>query len=389
MNRDYTGPAFYAEPMFDYLNRSARLESERIRNLLEQWFKHFPSKAQDELRARFRLKDNRQHIAAFFELYLYELLSKSGFSAETHPTINSKATHPDFKVLKNGKPLFYLEGTLAALSDTDTSAKARENQLYDVLNRMESSNFYIRVEIHGALTSNLPGAKIRSFLKNKLSDLDPDEITKQLEQGGLDTLPHWNWECDGGRITFFPIPKKPEAREKLGVRPIGLQFHGVYFLTPHIAIMKSIQDKANQYGKLDLPYIIAINVIDGFTVDDIDIKNALFGEEQLTSILGENELIEQQTGRKLNSAWYGPNGPQNRRVSAVLITVNLCPWGIAQKTPILWHNPWASHTLPTDIWLLPQLVPNLENKQLDKQNGKNGWQLFGLYPNWPLDDEHL
>ena len=55
MDRDYTGPALYAEPVFDYLNRCALLECKRIRNLLEQWFKNFPSEFQDELRTRFRI----------------------------------------------------------------------------------------------------------------------------------------------------------------------------------------------------------------------------------------------------------------------------------------------------------------------------------------------
>jgi len=66
------------------------------------------------------------------------LLSKSGFCVEIHPVVSNKATHPDFNVLNDGKPLFYLEATLAALSDEDTSAKARENQVYDTLNRMKN-----------------------------------------------------------------------------------------------------------------------------------------------------------------------------------------------------------------------------------------------------------
>ena len=387
MDRDYTGPALYAEPMFNYLNRSARLECERIRNLLEQWFKYFPSEVQDELRARFRSKDDRQHLAAFFELYLHELLSKSGFSVEIHPTVSNRATHPDFKVLKYGNPLFYLEATLAALSDSDTSAKARENQVYDTLNRMKSPNFFIGVKVRGAPTTNPPGAKMRSFLKDKLSNLNPDVVAKQFEQGGLEALPHWDWEHDGWQITFFPIPKKPEARGKPGVRPIGLQMQGVRFLTPHLGIRKSIQDKATKYGELDLPYIVAINVIDEFGADDIDISNALFGEEQVTIIFRGNELIGQRPGRKPNGAWYGPGGPQNRRVSATLVSINLSPWNIAKVTPFLWHNPWASRTLASDIWPLPQLIPDLKNNRLDKYDGKNSWQLFGLYPNWPLEDE--
>jgi len=381
MARDYIGPALYAEPMFDYLNRCARLECKRIRNLLEQWFRNFPSESQDELRARFRSKDDRQHLAAFFELYLHELLSKSGFSVEIHPPVSNKATHPDFKILKDGKPLFYLEATLATLSDEETSAKAIENQVYDTLNRMKSPNFFIGVKVRGTPTTSPPGAKMRRFLERELSNLDPDIITKLFEQGDFETLPRWEWKYNGWQITFFPIPKKPEARGKPGVRPIGLQIQGIGRLpTPHVRIKKSIQDKATKYGKIDLPYIIAINVINEFGVDEIDIRNALFGEEQVA--------IKHKPGRKLNGAWYGPNGPQNKRVSAVLITVNLTPRSITKVTPVLWHNPWANYPLLPDIWQLPQLVPNKKDNRLLKKDGKSAWQLLGLCPNWPTTNEN-
>lgn len=100
------------------------------------------------------------------------------------------------------------------------------------------------------------------------------------------------------------------------MRPIGLIRPDVCVPTPHIGIRKSIQDKATKYGELDLPYIVAINVIDEFESDDsdIDISNALFGEEQFTVIFRGNELIDQRPWRKSNGAWYGPEGAQNRRV---------------------------------------------------------------------------
>lgn len=382
MNRDFTGPKLYAESIFDYLNRSARLEYKRIRTLLEQWFERFSSEVQDELRERIRSKDDRQLLGAFYELYLHELLSKSGFNVEIHPTVSNRATHPDFRVLKDGKPLFYLEATLADLSDTDTSAKARENQVYDTLNRMKSPNFFIRVKVRRAPTTNPPGAKMRSFLENKLSNLNPDVVTKQFDQGDLEELPSWDWKYNDWQITFSPIPKKPEARGKHGVRPIGLQMQDVRWLTPHIRIMESIRDKATKYGELDLPYIVAINVIDEFGVDEIDICNALFGEEQSTIILRGNNVISQNHNRKPNGAWYGPSGLRNRRVSAALIADNLYPWSIAKVTPILWHNPWTNRPLNLDTLLLSQLFSG-ENNQLEKRKGKNVKELLGLDPNWP------
>ncbi|GAH72403.1 unnamed protein product, partial [marine sediment metagenome] len=121
-----------------------------------------------------------------------------------------------------------------------------------------------------------------------------------------------------------------------------------------------------------------------FGVDDIDISNALFGEEQVTIIFHRNNVIGQKPNRKPNGAWYGPNGPQNKRVSAALIAVNLYPWSIAKVTPILWHNPWASCPLATDTWPLPQLVSG-ENNKLVKCKGKNGREL----PKWVRGDQKV
>jgi len=161
IDRDYTGPVLYSESGFRYLNRSARPEAERIRNLLEQWFDHFPPEDQDDLRARFLSKDDRQHLAAFFEFYLHELLLQSGFTAEVHPALSNKVTHMDFKVLKDREPLFYLEVTLATLSDVKASAKARENQVYGALNRMKSPNFLLGLKLMG---HQLPALQVQSYV---------------------------------------------------------------------------------------------------------------------------------------------------------------------------------------------------------------------------------
>ena len=129
--------------------------------------------------------------------------------------------------------------------------------------------------------------------------------------------------------------------------------------------------------------MIAINVIDEFGVDDIDISNALFGEEQVTVGFHSNHSVDQIVGRKPNGTWYGPNGPQKKRVSAVLVAVNLYPWSIAKTTLVLWHNPWADKALSQDIWPLAQLVPDAANNQLVKCAGESGWRLLGLRPGWP------
>lgn len=377
--------ARYTEPDFDYLNRSARPESQRVRELLERWFEHIPSETQSDIRSRFRDKDNRQHIGAFFELYLHELLLRLEFDIEVHPQVDGESTHPDFLVMKGGKRPFYLEATIAAPSDAEAAANARKNQVYDTLNRMRSPNFFVGIRVGDLPKVPPPGRAIRSFLERKLADLDPDEIAKRFKQDGFRAMPLWDWEHGDWRISFYPIPKSASARGKPDIRPIGMEMQDPDLLTPHVRIRESVSEKASKYGRLDLPYIVALNVIDEFGVDDIDIENGLFGEERVTFVLRRNDSIEQIPGRKPNGAWWGPYGPRNKRVGAVLMAVNLDSWSLARETPILWHNPWAISVFPEDIWSLPQLVPDHEDDRMTERAGVNCWQVLGLYSNWPND----
>jgi hypothetical protein len=256
--REESRPADVGKLTFDCLNGSGWSSCKGIRQLLRQWCDDIPSEVQRELRSCFRTKNGRQHVAAFFELYLYELLSKLGFGLEFHPHIEEKGTRPDFKILKDGKPLLYLEAT------------------------------------------------------------------------------------------FVALPDGPHGRDSCGS-------------APHVEIRESIQNRAGLYGKIDLPYVIAVNVIDELGVDDIDIGNALLGEEQLKVVFREKKMIRRSPGRVPNGLWHGPRGPRNRRVSAALIAINLSPWNFAEALPMLWHNPWAAYPLARDIWPLPQLVPDLGN----------------------------
>ena len=98
--REESRPADVVKLSFDCLNGSGWSNCKGIRQLLRQWCDDIPSEVQRELRSCFRTKNGRQHFAAFFELYLYELLSKLGFGLEFHPHIEEKGTRPDFKILK-------------------------------------------------------------------------------------------------------------------------------------------------------------------------------------------------------------------------------------------------------------------------------------------------
>ncbi len=55
INRVYNGPAKFAESTFDYLNRSASPESQKVRKLLEEWFSRYPDEEKKILRTAYDL----------------------------------------------------------------------------------------------------------------------------------------------------------------------------------------------------------------------------------------------------------------------------------------------------------------------------------------------
>jgi len=379
-------PRGHSEPLYDYLNRSARKSSEQVRNLLESWFSNYPDKFKKEFKRRFCSSGDLSHQSAFFELYMHELLLKLNFKVEIHPKIEEEPTHPEFLVFLKSSPIFYLECSQVKGSREDVAAEKRKNIVYDTLDKMDSPNFFLEVKVNTHSKTAPSGSKWRRILEKRLSELDPDELSDKVNKNSLESLPSWELEDRGWKVTFRPIPKSPEARGKGGVRPIGITWIGPVWCQDHVYICNAIKGKATKYGRLNLPYIIAINVISEFC-DNITISNALFGEENITITRMPNGTIRQRQGRNPNGAWWGPKGPQNTRVSGVLIFPYLLWGNIAKLTPVLWHNPWATKPFDPNILPLPQLVPDNQNKRLELRKGRSVNKIFNLPENWPFLEE--
>jgi len=385
IERNDYGPSNYTEPIFTFLNRSARVEIYKIRDELEKWYSHYPAAEQAELCIRFRSNIRQQHQSAFFELFLHELLLRLGYEITIHPSLLGVARTPDFLVKSSDGEQFYIEATLATNeSSSEAAAHARVNAVYDVLNRViKSPNFFLWMNIKGTPETPPPAKKIASFLNVRLAELDPDEIIKLHESGKTDTIPKWHFEHDGWDIEFEPIPKKPEARNKPGVRPLGGQSFGLRMSDQRTPIRDAITGKAGRYGELDLPYIIAVNVLE--IVDEIDIMEALFGKEQFTVTFPQNDLVEPintEMSRLPDGAWTGIKGPRNTRVSAVLLVTELSEWNIPRVGLRLYHNPWATKKLyQTALYQLPQGI--VQENHMEKVNGEATHLLFDLSTLWP------
>lgn len=380
MERDDHGPGSYSELGYVYLNRSARSYAARVRETLETWFSRYPIADQEELRSRFR---SDKHPSAFYELFVHELLIRLGCQVDVHPELVSTTRRPDFLVKSPTGSSFYLEAVLATNeSDEEAAARARMNVVNDALNRLDSPNFFIGMDLSGAPRTPPSARKIRAELSKCLAQLDPDEVAAIIEAGGLEALPHWPYEHHGWRIEFFPIPKSPSARGKRGMGLIGTQMSEVRSLDSRTAIRDAIITKAKRYGDHQLPYIIAVNALEP-GIDRIHAMEALFGKEQFVLVFTPSGPYNTKMERVPDGAWLGASGPRYTRVSAVLLVNHVLPRVIPRASICLYHNPWAKRPYKSVLNRLPQAI--LQDGRMEWQDGETLEMIFDLPPGWPWE----
>jgi hypothetical protein len=104
------------------------------------------------------------------------------------------------------------------------------------------------------------------------------------------------------------------------------------------AIVDVSKRKAKRYGELDLPFVLAVNVV-RITTSQREFNEALFGGEAIRLASPDSE--ESEPVRRPNGLWYGPQGFRNGQVTAVLASLRLHAWNVAREQPQLWVHPDA------------------------------------------------
>lgn len=164
----------YLESDFAYLNRSARLPIQKIRDVIEEWFSRYPEKEKLSLRNSFRSKkDDLQHSAAFFELFIHELLLRLDCEIlEIHPKVAGTNRSPDFLVKGNNNDRFYVEAVINCSNDVFSPYNSYVNILYEAVNTLESPNIFIGMDIISPPTVAPIPRKIKSFLKSRVDEIN-------------------------------------------------------------------------------------------------------------------------------------------------------------------------------------------------------------------------
>lgn len=381
IERNYKGPANFNESTYEYLNRSARETSAKIRNLIEEWFANYPDNEKTELATRLKTRNNIEFQAAFFELYCFTLFSKQGFILEPHPAIENTDKHPDFLVYKDGTPIFYLECTLASFSAEENAVQRTEKQIIDLLNQLETPEYFILQKIITRDILSPSVSKMRKYLQRKISSMNKDAFSKFIIDPKIKNLPQWEWKDTktNWQLLFSPIPKSEKIIGKENIRSIGMILKNAKFLDSTESLRNSLRKKANRYGKnLKYPYYIAVNCLDP-TTDEYDIDDVLFGTKCIYINTNTGETLP---GRKDDGFWCNLRNPKNIQVSGILIGVGIDPYTIARNALVLWENPWANKKF-IDVYSGPKKIPNVEKRVMEHIEGIKIDEILGISEEWP------
>ncbi len=337
--RDDPSPALHVESTYHFLDRCAKPGCEAIRRLLQRWFEHYPIAHQKALTRRLSADDFH---SAFFELFLHEVLRRNQLRPEVDPVLAS-GLKPDF--LASGPDTrFFMEA--AVVTDQSRSKRKREavrSAVYDIINEIHSPDYFLGIK-ECTLKGNAqpPRQAILRFLRSSIEAANHEEISAaSAESFGRVT---WNYEDDRIALAVTPVPKV-KARGEPGVKPIGMYPVESLWGGTKEAIRKRLSEKAKRYKQLGEQFVIAVNCVSRWGTDWEDIVDALFGSLQ---VVVDGRTRESHMSRARNGFFMGQKGPQNTRVSAVLITT-VFPWSLLTSSVRLIVNPWAAHPLAEGV----------------------------------------
>ncbi len=378
--RSDDSPGRHLESSFAFLDRRAGASWDRVRDELETWYSAFPAEHKAGLVGRLRKTDERQHLPAWWELYVFTLFDRLGYDIEVEPKLpgSGSSTRPDFLVCK-GSSSMYVEAAVVFNGDIDTDAWS---WVCDRANDAKNPDFMIDLEIPTQGQHRPAARKIIGPLEKWLASLDADRVI--AEHGAGHPLPHTQLEADDWILDYTAVPVRPDRRG------IPRRLIAIYPTKPAQfsrdieQLQKTLNKKGGKYKTLDKPLVVAITTWN--QLDEYELRQALLGSIKLSIPRDENRLDAAHFVNGSDGYWRSEADPRGSRISAVLFGDAMRAWRITSKLPELWINPWALNPLPP--------VPPFATVAIDK-DGKvartdastTAAAVFDLRADWPSSSD--
>lgn len=211
-----------AERGYPYLNSSARPEAEKVRLLVDDWYRKLPAAEQPDWRGRFCSEDDAAHHGAFFELVIHEWLLRLGYKVEPHPTLAGSAKRPDFRATHDDGRGFFLEARSTDGNSPDELRTERFcEQVTQEISGVPSPDFFLFVHIVHEPTQQPALRKLRESVVVWLATLDYETLLAAKDPDAFSQ----EFEVGGGLVVLRPSPKSNRRGSPEGFG--GLMIGGV------------------------------------------------------------------------------------------------------------------------------------------------------------------
>ena len=346
-------PAYRSEPDYEFLNRSAWPACENIREGLECWFAGYPASHKNDLCARFRKRDHN-HAAAYFELYLHQVLSRLGLSPEVHPDPEIGKGRPDFAITCAKGSRWYLEANVVYKPRWD-SDDPLENELLDAIDavaRPHPTHIGVAVSTGGTLQRSYQREPLQRQVREWLDSIKSIDLSlTDFDRNPRLCIRRDDWVAEF--VAFGPLSRSSRRLIHMGPTKAGFSNEG-----PSLA--DNLKRKVKRYGRLDRGLILAINTNDVFTS----------GGDEHEALLGTRDGI-----------WRTDSAARYQRLHGVLFFRGLLPSNMHNVVSHLYVNPNTQADFPEELLKLNSLWQRDGRWHLGE--GMNLGEILELPEDWP------
>lgn len=310
-----------AESDFEFLQRSSWPACELARRRVVDWLNQWPREKFDNMASRIVSRDDQQHEAAIFELYVHSFLLQRGVRiVEYEPRLG--AQHPDFLTEIDGRRVL-LEVIVINGETPELRAQAsHEWAVQCAIDAIPSTTHYLIVRFRKAFTSSPKTARVAHEVCGWLGRSARSARLRIEEAGGLI------------EVEMGPARR----RDAVAIIGIVLPHDGSGFSQAAQDIKRKLKKKSAQLSASDMPAIVVAKM-NSLLYDDFDIKTALFGSERFTFRVDTGEVVK--VDRADDAILLHRGRPQHTSLSGLVSFRGAEIWATGEPEITYWQNPWA------------------------------------------------
>ena len=325
----------WAESEVNFYLTSTRREAAEARKWINAAYRRFPDPA-GEFYGRLRSTDDRQHVSAIAELFVYDLL------VDQHSRVvhEEGGIGPDFRIYSGEEYLGAVEVcTLFEKEEWETKEK-EHSRIADQLNqRIPLDKWFIEFEVI-RLDRQPSINRLAAWVQAEIAELS------SRPANAVDLLTPWqSYRADGVELCFRFRRRQSSLPPKPTDRVVGMGQVSGGLVDSHLRLRSALEKKVQKrYDARGKPLAIFVNGWDSMCTRD-EFEDALLGNVQVVVQSGEF--------KRANNGFFGrdrrrPAG-KHEALSCVFALHGWRPWNPGSKMILRFDNPFTIAPFPDDL----------------------------------------